>query len=60
MAKDLSIKINPVQADTQQNSNVSEKIICPHCKKETYKYQQDNKTLNTECKKCRKPLNSGG
>ena len=49
-----------VQADTQQNSNVSEKIICPHCKKETYKYQQDNKTLNTECKICRKPLNLGG
>ena len=58
----------PVQADTQQNSNarnqnttnVPEKIICPHCGKKTYKYQQDNKTLNTECKICRKPLNLGG
>ena len=35
------------------------KIKCPHCGERTYKYQQDGKTLNTECKKCRKPLNLG-
>ena len=32
------------------------KIVCPHCKGLTYKFQQGGKTLNTECKKCRKPL----
>ena len=34
------------------------KIICPHCGKPTYKFQQDGKTLNTECKNkdCRKSL----
>lgn len=36
------------------------KIKCPHCGEMTYKYQQDRITLNTECKKCRKPLNLGG
>ena len=35
------------------------KIKCPHCGEMTYKYQQDRITLNTECKKCRKPLNLG-
>ena len=40
-------------------SNNSEMVKCPYCKQWTYKYQQNSRILNTECKKCRKPLNLG-
>jgi len=40
-------------------SNAPEMVKCPSCKQWTYKYQQNSRILNTECKKCRKPLNLG-
>ena len=47
------------QNTTTPAASAPAKIRCPHCGEMTYKYQQDGKTLNTECKKCRKSLNLG-